>query len=182
MPQTARPVRLRRPGSRPAPARNQAARYAHLSRWPITERNRATDLPMRPDSARPPTRRSRTVRRKCHARRPYQPFQCAAHPTARKGVTGPADHRWLAGLARRSRLHHVRDEEAELFRRSILSSLTDESGVSGSRRHSLSSGRCRLRRWRAVGFVLPGWRPASGREVVPCAGCLTPERGGALAE
>ena len=35
-----------------------------------------------------PTRRSRTVRCKCHARRAYQPFQCAASP-ARKGVTGP---------------------------------------------------------------------------------------------
>jgi hypothetical protein len=59
-----------------------------------------------------PTRRSRTVRCKCHAGRPYQPFRCAVHPTARKGMTGPADHRLLAGLARRSRLRRVRDEEA----------------------------------------------------------------------
>jgi hypothetical protein len=34
------------------------------------------------------------------------------NPMARKGVTGPADHRLLAGLARRSRLRRVRDEEA----------------------------------------------------------------------
>ena len=54
-----------------------------------------------------PTRRSRTVRCKCHAWRPYQPFQCAAQPMARKGVTGPAGHRLLAGLARRSRLRRV---------------------------------------------------------------------------
>ncbi len=52
MPQTARPVRLRRPASRPAPARNQAARCAYRSRRPVTERNRVTDLPMRLDSAR----------------------------------------------------------------------------------------------------------------------------------
>ncbi len=50
-----------------------------------------------------PTRRLRTVRCKCHARRPYQPFQCAAHPMARKGATGPPDQRLLARLARRSR-------------------------------------------------------------------------------
>ena len=36
---------------------------------------------------RSPTRRSKTVRCKCLARRPYQQFQCAAHPPARKGVT-----------------------------------------------------------------------------------------------
>ena len=40
-------------------------------------------------ASRSPTRRLRTVRCKCHAWRPYQPFQRAAHPTARKGVTWP---------------------------------------------------------------------------------------------
>jgi hypothetical protein len=37
---------------------------------------------------------SRTVRCKCHARRTYQPFQCAARRRARKGVTKvPPGHR-----------------------------------------------------------------------------------------
>jgi len=53
---------------------------------------------------RSPTRRARTLRCKCRARRPYQPFSYAAHPVARKGVTSPADYRLLAGLARRSPL------------------------------------------------------------------------------
>ena len=70
-----------------------------------------TRTPSRPRDGSP-TPRLRTVRCKCHARRPYQPFQCAAHPTARKGLTGLADHWLLAGLARRSRLRRVRDEEA----------------------------------------------------------------------
>jgi len=43
---------------------------------------------------------------------PISAIPARSHHTARKGVTGPADHRLLAGLARRSRLRHVRDEEA----------------------------------------------------------------------
>jgi len=47
-----------------------------------------------------PTRRSRTVRYKCHVRCPYQPFRCAAHPMARKGVTGrQAIDCWQSWLA-----------------------------------------------------------------------------------
>ena len=74
--------------------------------------------------------RSRTVRRKFHARRPYQPFQYAAHPMAGKGVTGPADHQLLAGLARRSRLRRVRDEEGNLV---------EGTGVSESGRDCLET-------------------------------------------
>jgi hypothetical protein len=58
--------------------------------WPACAVRRASGIS--PSLAAP---RSRTVRRRCHARRTYQPFQCAAHPTARKGVTGPADPRLL---------------------------------------------------------------------------------------
>jgi hypothetical protein len=40
----------------------------------------------------------RAVEDKRRARRPYRPFQRAAHPMARKGTSSPADHRLLAGL------------------------------------------------------------------------------------
>ena len=47
-----------------------------------------------------PNRHSRTIRRKYHARRSYQRFRCAAHPTARK-LTGRADQQLLAREMRR---------------------------------------------------------------------------------
>ena len=43
-----------------------------------------------------PNRRSRNVRRKRYVRRPYQPFQCAAHPPVRRG-DGPDRHHWAVG-------------------------------------------------------------------------------------
>jgi hypothetical protein len=55
--------------------------------------------------------------RAAEAQRPRSPiYRAAAHPTAREGVTGPADHRLLAGLARRSRLRRVRDRRGRRFK------------------------------------------------------------------
>ena len=73
------------------PSRYPPARLGMTHRDGQSSRRRVSKAPISP------TRRSRTVRCKCHARRPYQPFQRAAHPMARKGVTGPADQRLLQG-------------------------------------------------------------------------------------
>jgi hypothetical protein len=42
-----------------------------------------------PAAWRLPTRRSRTIRCKCHAWRTYRPFQCAAHPHGSEGRDWP---------------------------------------------------------------------------------------------
>ena len=100
LPAGLRPGRL---GQRRVPAIERKPNVSLCSRSLHVTDRRNLELGQPPEKrSRPPTRRWRTVRGKCHGRRPYQPFQCAARRKARKGVTGPAGRQLLARWRRRS--------------------------------------------------------------------------------